>query len=145
MVLINIEDTYILTGYKSPSVDNKTFISYFEKFKINKYNQNNFIFIGDFNYDIYLENTSIEKYLNNQNLKRSIPSKISTTNFNTQIDIIFVNKIKTNFTAGVYETFFSDHKPIFIGINTIDTLSNANNNINNADDDIDDNTKKIMQ
>ena len=38
--------------------------------------------------------------------------------------------------------FFSDHKPIFIGINTIDTLSNANNNINNADDDIDDNTNK---
>ena len=74
------------------------------------------IFIGDFNYDVYNENTSYEKFLNNHNLKRALLPGLTSTNFNTQIDIIFVSDRMNNYVTGIYESIFSDHKPIFIGL-----------------------------
>lgn len=46
---------------------------------------------------------------------KTLMNETSTTNFGSQIDTIFIKNIK-NQHSGIYETYFSDHKPIFIGI-----------------------------
>ena len=83
MVLLEIKNIYILTGYKSPSVSKKQFFDLFENFYTNNYNEKEFILIGDYNFDTYSDNNFFEKYLNNKDLKRAINLGISITNFNT--------------------------------------------------------------
>ncbi|CAL1678236.1 unnamed protein product [Lasius platythorax] len=75
------------------------------------------IIIGDFNCDSYNEGGFLVKHLNELHFKRAICTQVSTTKFNTQIDVIFISEGILNYSAGVYETYFSDHKPIFIGLN----------------------------
>ena len=83
LVLIQINNNLILTGYKSPSVDKNTFETNIDKFDISKFINNNIIFIGDFNYNVNLENSYLEKFLRNKNLSSALPNNISTTNFDT--------------------------------------------------------------
>jgi hypothetical protein len=74
------------------------------------------------NSGLYLNAPSIFKDDNNQsflkklmisrsNLKSLLPSETVTTNLRTQIDVIFSNMQFVR--SGVYETYFSYHKPIF--------------------------------
>lgn len=82
---------------------------------INACNSNdlNLMIIGDFNEECYSNEPSwLEKYMNSRkNLKRALLSATSTTNLNTQIDVIFTNLIC--YTSGTYESITSDHKPIY--------------------------------
>lgn len=73
------------------------------------------ILIGDFNFDVYNgNNTHISKFLKGFNLTTKLDPVISTTNHNTQIDIIFSNM---DIVTGVYNTYFSDQKPIYAVLN----------------------------
>ena len=124
LVLIKIKNNLIITGYKSPSVDKNTFETNIEKFVISKYINYNIIFIRDFNNNVNLENSYLEKFLRNKNLLNALPKNISTTNFNTQIDVMFISNNIKNYKAAqrCIWKFFSDHKPIFIGINSLRKL-----------------------
>ena len=117
------KEIYILTGYKSHSTSNSIFNDFLLKCNIQLLSKSDFILIGDFNHNTYDENSSFEKYMNQINLSRGLPIEISTTDFNTQIDVIFLSKSIRMYNSGVYETFFSDHKPIFIGIKSLINLS----------------------
>lgn len=116
LILLQVNDIKILTGYKSPTVHEKIFVSQLKKSNLNN-PLDSYIIIGDFNIDVFQNESSFEICLKRLQFSRAIDPAISTTNFNTQIDIIFVNDKITFYKAGVYESIFSDHKPIFIGIN----------------------------
>ena len=62
--------------------------------------------------------------MNAIHFKRALRSKYATTNFNTQIDIIFINENSDNYISNTYESFFSDHKPIFIVLKPLIMSSN---------------------
>ena len=65
----------------------------------------------------------MEEHLNQLNFKHAIPTGIATTNFNMQINLIFVSKEMCLYTSGVYGTYLSDHKPIFISLNSESKIS----------------------
>lgn len=72
--------------------------------------------MGDFNIDTIKNDSKLEKFLLDEfNFTKSLANESSTTNFNTQIDTIFTKNIN-KYHSGIYDTYFSDHKPIFIGI-----------------------------
>ena len=139
LIHLNINDINIVTGYKSPDTNNAVFFNQLFKIIDNiESNEKNFntILIGDFNFDLYTENSSFEKLLNKNNFKRALLSELPTTNFSTQIDIIFVNENMNNYVTGIYESFFSDHKPIFIGLEESNTLYNENLEIKNESENV---------
>lgn len=93
--------------------------------------------LGDFDYNIHQKKGSISNnylidYLTTFNLETALPHDAITTNLSTQINVIFTNC--TNINCGVYETYFSYHKPIFAVIKDPNTtvekskLSNYNEN-----------------
>lgn len=58
-----------------------------------------------------------EREMNILNLQQSLPYELATTNHNTQIDTIFTHGIDSDsILSGTHETYFSDHKAIYIGI-----------------------------
>lgn len=78
-------------------------------------NPSRIIIIGDFNFNV-INNTEnfLSSFMGEYGLKNKLNISEPTTNFNTQIDIIFSN-IK-NLKTGVYESYFSYHKPVFFQI-----------------------------
>ena len=62
--------------------------------------------------------------MNELDLYRGLGKNLTTTNFNKQIDSIFLRNSKHHFISCVYETYFSDHKPIFISVDESVELSN---------------------
>lgn len=58
-------------------------------------------------------------FLNNHNFIRALPEHEPTCTYDNylQIDTIFVKNIPSDtFSSGIYDTFLSDHKPIFFAI-----------------------------
>jgi hypothetical protein len=108
---IKIGEITIISGYKSPRTPFKTFEKTF-KLLIDKLGQVEiFVALGDFNFNILnLKDSSLHKLFNSFNMNTMLPINIPTTNLNTQIDVVFSSNLVH---AGVYETFFSDHKPIY--------------------------------
>lgn len=111
-----IENTHIISGYKSPKTSiyvlKEQLENIFQEFAISS--SDGVALFGDFNFNTK-EHSPFEKYLNEHfDLKKALKDSDSTTTNYTQIDIVFTKKITHD--SGVYETFFSDHKPIFVGI-----------------------------
>lgn len=110
---IKIRNCFIISGYKSPHCRNEAFENNFRLMYNKTYeNDKQLIVLGDFNFDMKSERkTDLIRIFNNYNLFSVLPIEISTTELNTHIDVIFsTNKCET----GVYETYFSYHKPIFV-------------------------------
>ena len=111
LVILNFFSNFnlhIVTGYKSPSTKQNLFkdsiIEFLPETKFNEKNsEKNIIFIGDFNIDIYDIDSPFEKMMNAIHFKRALRSKCATTNFNTQIDIIFINENSDNYISSTYE------------------------------------------
>ena len=80
--------------------------------------QNNspIVVIGDFNINLNDVERSLQfkTLMSKYKLRSLLLEGTSTTDFETQIDVIFTNT--ENCSSGTYETYFSDHKPIFIQI-----------------------------
>ena len=73
----------------------------------------NTVILGDFNIDI-LENS----YLETMMVQFGFFPKVReiTTDYKTSLDQIFVNFDHPGINYGVQESYYSDHKPIFISI-----------------------------
>ncbi|XP_063420756.1 uncharacterized protein LOC134705970 [Mytilus trossulus] len=69
------------------------------------------ILMGDFNVDIQ-NNCSLINLMKTYGFNQLIEEV--TTDYNTALDLIFVNFIDNNAKSGVLECYYSDHKPIFI-------------------------------
>ena len=90
------------------------------------------VFSGDFNIDFNDQEASgvntIITYFNSKNIKFISPLK-SSTNFNTQIDVVFSNNI--NLETDYFENVFSYHKVIWILIGSKTTFEKVNITKNN--------------
>ena len=74
------------------------------------------IILGDFNVNLF-ENASdkntLSKYLIEEKQYVQLISQV-TTDYKTQIDHIYTNIPERVKSSGVLESYFSDHKPIFV-------------------------------
>ncbi|XP_055685438.1 uncharacterized protein LOC129791330 isoform X2 [Lutzomyia longipalpis] len=113
---------YIITGYKSPKVPFDVFKESFENVssKIPRYSQ--IIVIGDFNFNVSSHKTDEKflNYLNQYGLQNNLDADQSTTKYDSQIDIVFSNIPSNNFTAGIYDSYFSDHRPVYCTVGSIE-------------------------
>lgn len=105
----------LITGYKSPS----TPFSIFKRqltdiLEIGR--SVNRIIMGDFNFNTMFDRNSLSTFMGQMNFSNNMPNQESTTNYNTQIDVVFSNF--DQLTSGSYESYFSDHKPIFCMIHS---------------------------
>jgi hypothetical protein len=114
-------DLHIITGYRSPHAPAELFKEEFDNLLSKIPAEDRKIVIGDFNYDcadMENENAFIKrmKELNLTNCLQvdGFGDRNFTTINNTQIDVVFSNH--PFLYAGVYESVFSDHKPIFCEI-----------------------------
>jgi endonuclease/exonuclease/phosphatase family metal-dependent hydrolase len=76
------------------------------------------IILGDFNVNLF-ENASdkntLSKYLIEEKQYVQLISQV-TTDYKTQIDHIYTNIPERVKSSGVLESYFSDHKPIFVSL-----------------------------
>lgn len=110
LVVFEIFDVIVISGYSSPKTKTSTLLTELDKFLI-KYLDRKVIILGDFNID-NLKNNDLRKYLNNKGFDSALADNAVTTDYSSQLDLIFANF--KFITAGVYESYFSDHKPIHI-------------------------------
>jgi len=67
---------------------------------------------GDVNKDIHKKQDKLAQFKTHFGLVATIP-KVPTTNYNTTIDWFMTNQTDIHrMTPGVYESYFSDHKPL---------------------------------
>jgi endonuclease/exonuclease/phosphatase family metal-dependent hydrolase len=97
-----------------------TFINALKHFHSSYINNPNtpVIILGDFNVNL-LENASdkntLYKYLIEEKQYVQLISQV-TTDYKTQIDHIYTNIPERVKSSGVSESYFSDHKPIFVSL-----------------------------
>lgn len=122
LIHFKLENVNVITGYKSPRTPFKVF-EFAMKSLYDMHQSKNapFIILGDFNINTIEDDSSLSQFLSDQLMfQKALEDEVSTTNFNTQIDTIFIKNI-SHHHSGIYETYFSDHKPIFIGISDSNT------------------------
>lgn len=111
LVSYDCKDFHLISGYRSPSTPTPIFdhqlTDILNEIKTGK----NIILMGDFNFDA----NDVKNTLKNAMLKNKMRSRLEpndfTTKENTQIDVVYT---KSDYViCGTYESYFSDHKPIF--------------------------------
>jgi hypothetical protein len=88
------------------------------------------VIFGDFNVNINnkLESDSLLSLMNKYGLKNTIGYDLSSTNYNTQIDLCFNTlNLTLKLKAGYFENLYSYHKPIWIMLNTDDNVKDFTN------------------
>lgn len=116
-----IEDHFIICGYKSPLTPSKIFREKLQAF-LNAIPQSTHLTIlGDFNLDSAKTKRFQSEILNKISLKNNFEKEIifhnqlsdndETTTRQTQIDVVFSTSLDGY--AGIYPTYFSDHNVIF--------------------------------
>jgi len=120
LIHIKLSEYNLVTGYKSPKTNKGIFMDNLKK-AANITDQIDAV-IGDFNFDAYQKNSCIETEMRAQfKLEQVLPYGVSTTNMNTQIDVIFASK-KQYCHAGIYESYFSDHKVLYLVLNNTNNI-----------------------
>ena len=79
------------------------------------------ILVGDFNVNLMegsAEQKALKKYLITDRGYTQLIEQY-TTNYRTQIDHIYRNVLQFIQSAGTLESYYSDHKPIFISSPTV--------------------------
>ena len=114
--------TYIISLYKHP---NQTFKDFWQTFKEfmranipdveNQDCQTNVFILGDFNIDAIKEAQVKDKILNKFNLKFINPNG-HTTDRKTTIDWCLTNTKTLQHVTYIYESYYSDHKPLWLSI-----------------------------
>jgi hypothetical protein len=132
-----ISNTFLIIIYKSPKSNLNELLKMINDIYNNisaNYNLIDFdlVFSGDFNIDFNDQEASgvntIITYFNSKYIKFISPLK-SSTNFNTQIDVVFSNNI--NLETDYFENVFSYHKVIWILIGSKTTFEKVNITKNN--------------
>ena len=88
------------------------------------------VVFGDFNININnkSDSDSLLTFMENFGLINSIGYDLSSTNYNTQIDICFTSmNLTKQLRSGYFESLYSYHKPIWMLYNTDDTNENFYN------------------
>ncbi|CAB3987819.1 ATP-dependent DNA helicase PIF1 [Paramuricea clavata] len=116
-----VHNLHVVAIYRSKSkVKISTFINALKHFHSSYINNPNtpVIILGDFNVNL-LENASdkntLSKYLIEEKQYVQLISQV-TTDYKTQIDHIYTNIPERVKSSGVLESYFSDHKPIFVSL-----------------------------
>lgn len=115
LAVFEIDGFKIITGYKSPQTPNQIFKRQITE-AVDLESATNTVLIGDFNFNAIEKNNATTKYLSRFNMRSLLPIDELTTINNTQIDIVFSNVV---LECGSYESYFSDHRPIYCLLNTI--------------------------
>lgn len=119
ILTFELKNIKVITGYRSPSTPMNEFRACLEQTNMGSMKDKKCsVMLGDFNMDTFNIDSNLESYLKKHDFTRGLVAGASITNNDTQIDTIFIRNIAFYHT-GVYETYFSDHKPIFIGINDV--------------------------
>ena len=123
------ESVILLSIYRSPRSPFRQFLVELELVmcKINSSSQ--LIITGDFNIDFFArspERNLIMKYFSDKGMMLAI-SGVST-NYGSQLDCVFTKNVVCS--CSYYESYFSDHKPMLI---TLDTGLNAISTVDNHD------------
>ncbi|XP_031637004.1 uncharacterized protein LOC116349612 [Contarinia nasturtii] len=107
----DVNGTCLITGYKSPKTPIDIFKNQiYEAWDVAKSCEEH-ILMGDFNFDILgSSGSNFIKLMDKFNMKNKLGAEEVTTTNNTQIDIVFSD---FECIAGSYESYFSDHKPIY--------------------------------
>jgi len=114
LILFQLGSTSFITSYKSPKTPDPVFFATLLNL-IDKYCEidRNLVILGDFN--INLLNSNLSNVNNDLSYKYSLvsclPTDCVTTDYGTQIDVILANYSINQ--CGTYESYFSDHKPIY--------------------------------
>ncbi|XP_055845331.1 uncharacterized protein LOC129911529 [Episyrphus balteatus] len=114
LLSFELGEVLVIAGYKSPSASFEDFREQFKDFmnEIRHKLRGKIVLLGDFNINLRnKQNTFLHETLTEWNLRSALPNNAVTTDNNTQIDVIFSNIHPLE--CGVYESFFSDHKPIY--------------------------------
>lgn len=113
LISLQIDDYYVITGYKSPKYPVKTFVDNIKSFIKNilkNVPSAKLILMGDFNIDSTQLTTQLQPF--KSQLNPNDPTMLTNTN---QIDVIFA--IFDGLVCGTYWSYFSDHVPIFCMFN----------------------------
>lgn len=114
---LNVNGIDLISGYKSPKTPKMVFEETLEEVMKAISVESKVVLLGDLNLDTFEVDSPIETYLQGKyNFIRGLPERKSTNFNDKQIDTIFTKNLN-KYTSGIYETYFSDHKPIYIGIN----------------------------
>ena len=79
------------------------------------------VLLGDFHIDLILGNSeqkALKKYVITDKVYTQLINQF-TTDYRTQIDHIYANVPQCVQSAGTMESFYSDHKPIYISIKAV--------------------------
>lgn len=109
--LFDCTSFYLLSGYKSPLTPAPMFEHQLSEIKTEK----NLILMGDFNFDTANAQNSLNNIMRKNKMKCHLEPSDFTTKENTQIDVIYTKY--NNVMCGTYESYFSDHRPIFCVFN----------------------------
>jgi hypothetical protein len=114
--ILRIKNIGICGIYKSPKTNQMLLRKEFEKINLKSIIEcyDDFFVVGDFN--LNLNNNEGEDLINSLNLIDVMNKESVTTDHNTRIDWI-LSKKKEGFMCGVYESYFSYHKPLWITVN----------------------------
>ena len=124
MAIFQIQDqtACVLALYKHPNQSFKDFWCQFKKFMResipdieNQSCQTNVFILGDFNINSDKEVQLKDKILNKFNFQFVNPNGF-TTDRKTTIDWIITNTKTIEYKTYIYESFFSDHKPLWLSI-----------------------------
>lgn len=107
---LNASGTIVVIVYKSPTFSRKTFQELLKQ-KLENVGQKNAVFIGDINIHIWKEDGApILRLFNDFGYNSKIPANVATNDQGNSIDICFSNN--NVLQASLYESYYSDHKPI---------------------------------
>ena len=108
----------LVSIYRSPQSPMKEFYSELNQVLSKTDNSDHLIAIGDFNIDIFPrspERDTLINYFENKGMALAL-SAVST-NYGSQLDCVFTKNL--TYSCDVYESYFSDHKPMLISLGTV--------------------------
>nr|XP_018902432.1 PREDICTED: uncharacterized protein LOC109033998 [Bemisia tabaci] len=114
LLLLQINNVYILTGYASPKISKHELKIEIRKIAKCITPDCKLILIGDFNFDNLTPANSqfFSTLVPNYTLVSALPVNKITTIYNSQLDIVYTNI--PELIANVYTSFYSDHYPIYV-------------------------------
>lgn len=117
MTICKFRDIFIINIYKSPNATKQNLEDTLETIR-HYLEEPNVLVCGDFNDDLtVLDSPTIVLFMKEYNLKLLSPT-LPTTDYGTCIDGVFGRLLDYSCDITIYESYFSDHKPIVIVIHT---------------------------
>jgi hypothetical protein len=122
--IVKIHNIGVIGVYKAPGKNLCDVLKEFNKLNYEKliddYDLKKVFIFGDFNHnlkDIKFKHSALE-FIEKLKMKNVLNEQLNTTDQNTHIDWCLSNA-DTGFQCGIYESYFSYHKPIWVALNEI--------------------------